>query len=115
MKAASNLVRIMAMGTVVALSSAVLSPAGAAPQSPAAGAAQQSNRANDIDITRNIRRALIKDKTLSMAAHNVTIITKDGKVTLRGRVNSNGEKQTVETAAARVAGAGNVDDQLTAQ
>jgi osmotically-inducible protein OsmY len=48
-----------------------------------------------------------------MSAHNVTIITKDGRVTLKGRVKSAAEKQTVESAAANVAGAGNVDDQLT--
>jgi hyperosmotically inducible periplasmic protein len=115
MRAANNLVRILAMGAVVALSTAVPSPANAAQQSPAAGAAQQSNQSSDIEITRNIRRAVVKDKTLSTAAHNVTIITKDGKVTLKGRVKSDAEKQTVETAATSVAGAGNVDDQLTAQ
>jgi hyperosmotically inducible protein len=113
MKAAGNLGRILAMGAVVALSTAVPSPASAAQQSPTGGAAQQSNQPNDIEITRNIRRAVVKDKTLSTAAHNVTIITKGGKVTLKGRVKSDAEKQTVETAAATVAGAGNVDDQLT--
>jgi osmotically-inducible protein OsmY len=86
-----------------------------AEQSPTAGAAQQSNQSTDIAITRNIRRALVKDKSLSISAHNVTIITKDSKVTLKGRVKSDAEKQTVETTAASVAGAGNVDDQLTTQ
>jgi osmotically-inducible protein OsmY len=66
-----------------------------------------------MSITRNIRRALIKDKSLSIEAHNVTIITKGGKVTLKGRVKSDAERQTVETAANNAAGAGNVDDQLT--
>jgi hyperosmotically inducible periplasmic protein len=115
MRAANNLVRVLAMGAVVALSTAVPSSANAAQQSPTAGAAQQSDQSSDIEITRNIRRAVIKDKTLSIAAHNVTIITKDGKVTLKGRVKSDAEKQTVETAATSVAGAGNVDDQLTTQ
>ena len=115
MRAATNLLQILALGAVVAWSTAVPSSANAAQQSPAAGAAQQSNQSSDIEITRNIRRALVKDKNLSMAAHNVTIITKDGKVTLKGRVKSDAEKQTVETAAASVAGAGNVDDQLKTQ
>jgi osmotically-inducible protein OsmY len=115
MKATGSLGRILAMGAVVALSTAVPSPASAAPQSTTAGAAQQSNQSSDIEITRNIRRAVVKDKTLSTAAHNVTIITKDGKVTLKGRVKSDAEKQTVETAATTAAGAGNVDDQLTTQ
>lgn len=89
--------------------------AGAAPQSQSAtaGAGQQSNQPSDITITRNIRRAVVKDKSLSTAAHNVTIITKDGKVTLKGKVKSEAEKQTVESAAANIAGQGNVDDQLT--
>lgn len=115
MNAASNLVRILAMGAVVALSTALPPLASAAQQSPTAGAAQQSNQSSDIEITRNIRRAVVKDKTLSTAAHNVTITTKDGKVTLKGRVKSDAEKQTVETAATSVAGAGNVDDQLSTQ
>jgi osmotically-inducible protein OsmY len=115
MKAASCRLQILAIGAVLALSTAAPSPAGAAQQSATAGAAQQSNQSSDIQITRKIRRAVVKDKSLSTAAHNVTIITKDGKVTLKGRVKSETEKQTVETAATSVAGAGNVDDQLTTQ
>jgi hyperosmotically inducible protein len=114
---ALRVVRIMAMGVVAAsLSAAAPEPAIAAAQSQnaVAGAAQQSNQSSDIAITRAIRRALIKDKSLSIAAHNVTIITKGGKVTLKGKVESAAEKQTVESAASNVAGAGNVDDQLTA-
>jgi hyperosmotically inducible protein len=112
----SKVFRILAIGAVAAfLAAAAPGPADAATQSQnaTAGAAQQSNQSSDITITRNIRRALIKDKSLSVEAHNVTIITKDGKVTLKGRVESAAEKQTVESAANNVAGAGNVDDQLT--
>ena len=112
MKAAHNLARIMTMGVAVALFTAAPSLAGTAGQSPTAGAAQQSDQSSDIAITRNIRRAVVKDKSLSTAAHNVTIITKDGRVTLKGEVKSEAEKQTVEAAATGVAGAANVDDQL---
>jgi hyperosmotically inducible periplasmic protein len=114
MKAAS-LLHVLVLGAAMALPTAAPSLASTAQQSPAAGAAQQSNQSSDIEITRNIRRALVKDKTLSTSAHNVTIITKGGKVTLKGRVKSDAEKQTVETTATGVAGAGNVDDQLTTQ
>ena len=101
-------------GAVAVLCAAAPSRASAAQtQSAVAGAAQQSNQSSDITITRNIRRAVVKDKSLSTEAHNVTIITRDGKVTLKGRVRSEAEKQTVETAAANVAGQANVDDQLT--
>jgi hyperosmotically inducible protein len=113
---ATKVLRVVAMGVVAAsLSAAAPKPVIAATQSQnaSAGAAQQSNQSSDIAITRDIRRALIKDKSLSMAAHNVTIITKGGKVTLKGRVESATEKQTVDSAASNIAGAGNVDDQLT--
>jgi hyperosmotically inducible protein len=108
--------RTLTMGAMAALLAvAAPRPVNAAMQSQnaTAGAAQQSNQSSDLAITRNIRRALIKDKALSVEAHNVTIITKDGKVTLKGRVQSGAEKQTVAAAANNVAGAGNVDDQLT--
>ena len=110
--------RVLAVGVVAAmLSAAAPGPASAAMQSQAAsaGAAQQSNQSSDIAITRNIRRALMKDNSLSLEAHNVTIITKGGKVTLKGRVESAAEKQTVESAASNVAGVGNVENQLTTQ
>ncbi len=114
----TRVLRVLAMGVVAAmLSAAAPGPANAATQSQnaEAGAAQQSNRSSDLAITRNIRRALMKDKSLSMEAHNVTIITRGGKVTLKGRVESAAEKQTVESAASDVAGVGNVDNQLTTQ
>jgi hyperosmotically inducible periplasmic protein len=110
-----KVLRGVAMGVVAAsLSAAAPRPVMAATQSQnsSAGAAQ-SNQSSDIAITRDIRRALMKDKSLSIAAHNVTIITKGGKVTLKGRVESAAEKQTVASAASNVAGAGNVEDQLT--
>ena len=115
MKAANNLSGMLLVGAVAAIYAAAPSPAGAAAQSQdaTAGAAQQSEHPSDLALTRNIRRAVIKDKSLSMDAHNVTIITKAGKVTLKGRVKSDAEKQTVESAATNAAGPGNVNDQLT--
>jgi osmotically-inducible protein OsmY len=114
-KKMKSLSQVVAIGVAAAaLSAAAPSAFAAQSQSATAGAAQQSNQSSDLTITRNIRRAVIKDKSLSMAAHNVTIITKDGKVTLKGKVKSDAEKQAVESAATNVAGAGNVDDQLTA-
>ena len=49
---------------------------------------QQSNNSADLKMTQEIRRALMKDKSLSMYAHNVKVITENGKVTLRGPVRS---------------------------
>lgn len=59
---------------------------------------------NDLAITTAIRRAIIADKTLSVAAHNAKIFTENGVVTLRGAVNSEVERQNIfEKAAANVA------------
>jgi len=58
----------------------------------------------DLATTTAIRRAIIADKSLSVAAHNAKIFTENGVVTLRGAVNSEVEKQNLfEKAAANVA------------
>src|SRR5262245_61309548 len=80
-------------------------------QLPTAG--QQSNARSDVDISRQIRRAIVADKSLSTNAHNVKVITQHGKVTLRGPVRSEDEKKTVESKAADVAGAGNVTSRIS--
>jgi osmotically-inducible protein OsmY len=43
---------------------------------------QQPNNAADLDTTKQIRQALMDDKSLSTYAHNVKIITMNGVVTL---------------------------------
>src|ERR1700719_640799 len=48
----------------------------------------QSNKPADLETTRNIRQALVKDDRLSTEAKNVKIITVDGAVTLRGPVKT---------------------------
>ena len=53
------------------------------------------------------------DKTLSTYAHNVKIISQDGQVTLKGPVETEDEKKTIETKATEVAGAGRVTNQIT--
>jgi osmotically-inducible protein OsmY len=68
---------------------------------------------NDREIMQKIRQAIMDDKSLSTYAHNVKIVSRQGKVTLKGPVRSAEEKKTVEQKAADVAGAGNVTDQMT--
>ena len=75
-------------------------------------AGEQSNAKSDVALTTKIRRAVVKDRSLSMLAHNVKIVTANGNVTLRGPVNSEAEKVAIASKAKRIAGAGNVDDQL---
>jgi len=73
---------------------------------------QQKENRSDRDLTKQIRRALVKDKSLSTYAHNVKIISRDGKVTLKGPVRSEDEKQAVEAKAIEVAGQGNVTNDI---
>ena len=73
---------------------------------------QQKNNRSDLETTRLIRRALVRDKGLSMYAHNVKIIAQNGTVTLKGPVRSEEEKKNVEQKAADVAGATNVKSEL---
>ena len=66
----------------------------------------------DRKTTQQIRQALMKDNSLSFGAKNVKIITLNGKVTLRGPVNSEAERASIEAAARKVAGVTQVDNQL---
>ena len=66
----------------------------------------------DVDRTAAIRTKIRETENLSTNAHNVKIITEDGKVTLRGPVNSPAEKDAVEKIARDVAGAANVVSEL---
>jgi osmotically-inducible protein OsmY len=75
-------------------------------------AGQQSATKSDEELTREIRRAVVKDDALSMLAHNIKIITVDGNVTLRGPVETKTEKITVARLARRIAGTHNVDNQI---
>ena len=73
---------------------------------------QQSNSQGDVKITREIRRQIVNDKSLSTSAHNVKIVTVDGAVTLRGPVVSTKEKTVVAETAKNVAGVNKVDNKL---
>ena len=73
---------------------------------------QQKMNAADRNITKEIRSSIMKDKSLSTYAHNIKIITQDGKVTLKGPVRSEDEKAAIESKAVAIAGANNVTDQL---
>jgi osmotically-inducible protein OsmY len=72
---------------------------------------QKSNR-SDTTITRDIRRSIVSDKSLSTYAHNVKVITRRGEVTLVGPVRTDEEKQAIEATATQVAGAGHVKNNI---
>ena len=72
----------------------------------------QSNSSQDIKTTAAIRRAIVKDDSLTMTAKNVKIITAGGVVTLRGPVKSADEKTKIEQLATSAAGGAKIDNQL---
>jgi len=75
-------------------------------------AEKQSNNKDDLALTQKIRQEVVKDGSLSMNAKNIKIIVRDGKVMLRGPVDSQQEKDTIGTKAGEIAGKDKVDNQL---
>jgi len=73
---------------------------------------QQKMSPSDRDITQKIRKSIHEDKSLSTYAHNIKIITRDAKVTLRGPVRSEDEKNNIQAKAAEVVGQENITNQL---
>jgi hyperosmotically inducible protein len=66
----------------------------------------------DRRITANVRRAVVRDESLSLNAHNVKIITRNRVVTLRGPVESQAEKTKIGELARKAAGVKRVNNQL---
>ena len=73
---------------------------------------QQKDTRSDRDITQQIRRSIVNDKSLSTYAHNVKVITQHGQVTLKGPVQSEDEKKAIEAKAAEVVGENKVSSEL---
>jgi osmotically-inducible protein OsmY len=69
---------------------------------------QQKTDKSDRLMTQKIRKSIMADKNLSTYAHNIKVISQNGKVILRGPVHSEDEKANVESKAAAVAGKENV-------
>jgi hypothetical protein len=72
----------------------------------------QGQNETDLKITQQIRQAVMADGSLSFTAKNVKIITQNGKVTLRGPVNTAQERSAIEAAARKVAGIAQIDNQI---
>ena len=75
-------------------------------------AEKQSNSKDDLALTQKIRQAVMKDGSLSMNAKNAKIIAQDGKITLKGPVDSQQEKDTIGAEAGEIAGKDKVNNQL---
>ena len=72
----------------------------------------QKETESEIKITADIRQAIIKNKSLSVDAQNVKIITRNGVVTLRGPVESKKESKKIKKIAKHTPGVLKVDNQL---
>lgn len=71
----------------------------------------QSEKAEDVELTASIRKEVIADDSLSALAKNAKIITNEGKVVLRGPVETKDEKAKI-AALAKEAGAKSVTNEL---
>jgi hyperosmotically inducible protein len=71
----------------------------------------QGQGKSDVVITADIRKRIMA-ANMSVNAQNAKVVSQNGKVTLRGPVNSQSEKDSIGQIATDVAGADNVDNQL---
>ena len=75
---------------------------------------QQAENEADRDITQQIRKLIMADKSLSSYAHNIKIISQGGVVTMKGPVRSEREKQSlVEKALTVTESADKVVDEIS--
>jgi len=75
-------------------------------------AEDQGGSPQDREMTRNIRRELVQNDSLSTGAKNIKVITENGKVILRGPVGTEEERRKISSLAEQIAGKGNVTNQL---
>jgi sporulation protein YlmC with PRC-barrel domain len=81
-------------------------------QASSATSFDQSNYESDRRLTQLIRQAIVNSRELSLTAKNVKVITIEGKVTLRGPVRTQAEKEHIERTASQIAGASQVANQI---
>ncbi len=74
-------------------------------------AGSQGQGKSDVDITAEIRKRIMA-ASLSIDAQNAKVVTQSGKVTLKGPVDNQSEKDSINQIANDVAGPNNVDNEL---
>ncbi len=72
----------------------------------------QGNKKSDVDITTRIRKEIMATKGMSINAQNVKIVTIDGVVTLRGKVDTQKERALVVDIAMKTVEATKVINEL---
>ena len=73
---------------------------------------QSKGSKSDVEITREIRRAITQEDSFSVSAKNVKIVTQSGVVHLRGPVANAAEREKISTIAKNCAGVTNVQNSL---
>ncbi len=74
------------------------------PQSDGRTALDQSNSKRDIMITQQLRRSMMTDQNMSTLTRNITIITANGVITVRGTVESQQDVDRIVAFAREIAG-----------
>jgi len=74
---------------------------------------QQKENKPDRELAKDVRKAIVNDKSLSTYAHNIKVIVQNGVVTLKGPVHSDQEKRAIEAKAVEIAGASNVKNEIS--
>jgi osmotically-inducible protein OsmY len=76
-------------------------------------ASDQPENETDRKIIQEIRKSIVSDDSLSTTGKNVTVVSENGNVTLRGNVKDQSEKEKIASTAQQVTGVAKVDNQLT--
>ena len=106
---------VVLYGPIALPVSAADAPGDAAGNLKPADSSTPTGPASDIDdrrVTAEILQALLADKSLSVLAQRVQVVTNQDAVILRGAVQS-GELDRIEALAAQYAGSRQIDNQLT--
>ncbi len=75
-----------------------------APDKTQSSVGQRKTGAMDRQLMAKIRKSVVADKGLSTYAHNVKITSQQGVVTLKGRVRSDDEANSITAKAAEATG-----------
>jgi hyperosmotically inducible periplasmic protein len=78
-------------------------------------ASDQPENETDRKIIQEIRKSIVSDDSLSTLGKNVTVVSENGNVTLRGNVKDQSEKEKIASKAQQVAGVAKVDNQISVQ
>ncbi len=106
---------LMVLGTVGLVAAQQPPTSSPTAQSPTAQTPPTGSQAgqSDSQISTNLRQALMNDNSTQSMAHHVRVTTKNGTVTLKGKVDNQTDHDAIVAKAKSIAGDSNVKDELT--